>query len=114
MIGIKVISSFSSNENNPINCVFLIKGMVKQPVSETSAFTMSSEDFPALPGTAPTGAGGASNDPGAQVQAPNASQPIDPSSSEPRINNQTVDSLQKRGIVTSPDGNIHNNYKIEL
>lgn len=26
-------------------------GMVKQPISEASEFTMSSEDFPALPGT---------------------------------------------------------------
>lgn len=32
-------------------------GMVKQPAMETSEFTMSHEDFPALPGAPPAGAG---------------------------------------------------------
>ena len=31
--------------------------MVKQPAMETSEFTMSHEDFPALPGAPPAGAG---------------------------------------------------------
>lgn len=33
--------------------IFIIVGMVKAPTSETSEFTMSSKDFPALPGTQP-------------------------------------------------------------
>lgn len=33
-------------------------GMVKQPASESSEFTMSSEDFPALPGTQTREGGG--------------------------------------------------------
>lgn len=33
-------------------------GMVKQPAMESSEFTMSHEDFPALPGAPPSGAGG--------------------------------------------------------
>jgi len=33
-------------------------GMVKQPAMESSEFTMSHEDFPALPGAPPAGAGG--------------------------------------------------------
>ena len=32
--------------------------MVKQPAMESSEFTMSHEDFPALPGAPPSGAGG--------------------------------------------------------
>lgn len=66
---------------------------------------MSSEDFPALPGTTPSGSGGVNNEAGAQAQAQNASQTLDPSSSEPRLNNQTGEAPQKRGIVTSPEGN---------
>ena len=33
-------------------------GMVKQPAMESSEFTMSHEDFPALPGSAPNSGGG--------------------------------------------------------
>ncbi len=32
--------------------------MVKQPAMESSEFTMSHEDFPALPGAPPAGSGG--------------------------------------------------------
>ena len=37
-------------------------GMVKQPAMETSEFTMSHEDFPALPGAPPSGAVANSHD----------------------------------------------------
>lgn len=32
-------------------CVLILVGMVKQPTAEQTEFQMSSEDFPALPGT---------------------------------------------------------------
>lgn len=82
-----------------------VVGMVKQPVSETSAFTMSSEDFPALPGTTSAAPAGSSNDTGSQAQPTSTSQPMESSSSDAsRVNNQSGDTQQKRGIVTSPDG----------
>lgn len=61
--------------------------MVKQPTSEQSEFTMSSEDFPALPGTsAGGGAGaGAAGHPPAPDYAPDKGAP-------------------RKGIQTSPDG----------
>jgi CCR4-NOT transcription complex subunit 2 len=61
--------------------------MVKQPTSEQSEFTMSSEDFPALPGTSSTGAAPAG--PPAPTLAPDY--------------NHTPDKPRK-GIHTSPDG----------
>lgn len=88
--------------------VFGFVGMVKQPTNEPSAFTMSSEDFPALPGTAPTsGAGGSSGGEGAQSQqTSNQSQSAENSSSDSRVNNQTGDGSHKKGIITSPDGKL--------
>jgi len=70
---------------------------------------MSSEDFPALPGTTPTGPVGTSNDLGAQSQVPSGSQPMDSSTpSEPRLHNQPGEVPLKRGIVTSPEGKVTN------
>lgn len=43
--------------------------MVKQPTSEQSEFTMTSEDFPALPGTSPGGGGGGGGGAGAGAGA---------------------------------------------
>lgn len=64
-------------------------GMVKQPTSEQSEFTMSSEDFPALPGTS-AGAGGV----GVAVVAGHPPAPdYAPDKGVPR-----------KGIQTSPDG----------
>lgn len=63
--------------------------MVKQPTSEQSEFTMSSEDFPALPGTS-TG--------GAAVPAPSQAVP-----NQEYANHNSVDK-PKRGIQTSPEG----------
>ncbi|KAB7496056.1 CCR4-NOT transcription complex subunit 2 [Armadillidium nasatum] len=51
-------SETSQQNTNPMvgrqpygNCLFGQVGMVKQPTTESSEFTMSSEDFPALPGS---------------------------------------------------------------
>lgn len=57
-------------------------GMVKQPTSEQSEFTMSSEDFPALPGTSVGG------------HAPPA----------PADYAHAPDKPSRKGIQTSPDG----------
>lgn len=57
-------------------------GMVKQPTSEQSEFTMSSEDFPALPGTS---MGGHAPPPPADYA-------------------HTPDKPSRKGIQTSPDG----------
>lgn len=69
-------------------------GMVKQPTSEQSEFTMSSEDFPALPGT--SSAGGAAPLP-----------PPGPLPPPPDFSNHTNDKPRK-GIQTSPDGKVTN------
>ncbi|XP_047511512.1 CCR4-NOT transcription complex subunit 2-like isoform X4 [Pieris napi] len=63
-------------------------GMVKQPTAEQSEFTMSSEDFPALPGT--SSAGGAAP----VVPPPDL---IHPDTKPPR-----------KGIQTSPEGKVTN------
>ncbi|XP_022118219.1 regulator of gene activity isoform X4 [Pieris rapae] len=65
-------------------------GMVKQPTAEQSEFTMSSEDFPALPGT--SSAGGAAP----VVPPPDL---IHPDTKPPR----------KGGIQTSPEGSLTKN-----
>ncbi|CAK1545572.1 unnamed protein product [Leptosia nina] len=66
-------------------------GMVKQPTAEQSEFTMSSEDFPALPGTS-SGGGGAPAPPPAALEF-----------------NHTPDSKPTRkGIQTSPEGKVTN------
>ncbi|XP_047511508.1 regulator of gene activity-like isoform X1 [Pieris napi] len=64
-------------------------GMVKQPTAEQSEFTMSSEDFPALPGT--SSAGGAAP----VVPPPDL---IHPDTKPPR-----------KGIQTSPEGSLTKN-----
>ncbi|XP_072933363.1 regulator of gene activity isoform X1 [Epargyreus clarus] len=68
-------------------------GMVKQPTSEQSEFTMSSEDFPALPGTSA----------GAQAAA-HAALAHHP----PDYTNHTSDAKPRKGIQTSPDGKVTN------
>lgn len=63
--------------------------MVKQPTSEQSEFTMSSEDFPALPGTS---TGGVATP--APIQAP---------PSPEFVNHNNVEK-PKQGIQTTPEG----------
>ncbi|XP_060534535.1 CCR4-NOT transcription complex subunit 2 [Cylas formicarius] len=77
-------------------------GMVKQPTSETSEFTMSNEDFPALPGThnhvegaSPTSASTDKNGQGVNTESNSSSRDGDKNGS-------------KQGIQTSPDGRVTN------
>lgn len=82
-------------------------GMVKQPTSEASEFTMSSEDFPALPGTqsreGPSpGGGNVTGDKGMSVGlGPEISQDILQANRAPGLEKSQA---SKRGIQTSPDG----------
>ncbi|XP_054271553.1 CCR4-NOT transcription complex subunit 2-like isoform X2 [Macrosteles quadrilineatus] len=88
-------------------------GMVKQPTSESSEFTMSSEDFPALPGTASTegpSPGGSVVSGGGDKTTPASDQPP---ASQDLVNSRLVLSNDKslalkRGIQTSPDGKVTN------
>ncbi|XP_056635318.1 CCR4-NOT transcription complex subunit 2 [Diorhabda sublineata] len=76
-------------------------GMVKQPTSEASEFTMSSEDFPALPGTQNReGASPGSNTSGDKGVSSGAGD---------GVNSKEGDkSGSKSGIQTSPDGRVTN------
>lgn len=72
--------------------------MVKTPQSESSAFTMSSEDFPALPGTTMPTTTSANDTTGKIMEnRPPSSNTVQGDSQE-RVE-------RKRGILTSPDGN---------
>lgn len=81
--------------------------MVKQPTSEASEFTMSSEDFPALPGTqsrdGPSPGGSVlSGDKGLQVGlGPELGPDVLQAN---RTNNSEKSQTTKKGIQTSPDG----------
>uniref|UniRef100_A0A1B6E6A9 NOT2/NOT3/NOT5 C-terminal domain-containing protein n=1 Tax=Clastoptera arizonana TaxID=38151 RepID=A0A1B6E6A9_9HEMI len=90
-------------------------GMVKQPTSESSEFTMSNEDFPALPGTAST----EGPSPGSSIISSSEKSVSQTGSSEVStqqqdlVNNRLAigsDKAQalKRGIQTSPDGKVTN------
>ncbi|KAH1000690.1 hypothetical protein HUJ04_012986 [Dendroctonus ponderosae] len=90
-------------------------GMVKQPTSESSEFTMSSEDFPALPGTqnraeGASPAGSQSDDKGALDGTTNDAQ-----SSQSGLILQSGGSLSDKigskhagGIRSTPDGRVSN------
>lgn len=120
-----------SARSNYAGLVFSV-GMVKQPAMETSEFTMSSEDFPALPGPPPSsanitspnlsssfgnvppaenslgslpvmGSNSSSTEPG-QVQIKSMIGPHEISTSSSAADTQ----LQKKGIQTSPDGLVTN------
>lgn len=83
--------------------------MVKQPTSEASEFTMSSEDFPALPGTqsrdGPSTGNAMSGDKGLSVGlGPEIGQDILQANRAP---GSEKSQSSKRGIQTSPDGNIN-------
>lgn len=70
--------------------------MVKQPQSEQTPFTMSSEDFPALPGTAPL--------PSA-VEAANKPVPMTSQNDSSDSKNSAPDKgPAKKGIITYPEG----------
>ncbi|KAK9892215.1 hypothetical protein WA026_019018 [Henosepilachna vigintioctopunctata] len=76
-------------------------GMVKQPTSESSEFTMSSEDFPALPGT--QNREGAS--PGGSTSGEKSNNGGGGDGSSTRENDKTS---SKTGIQTYPDGRVTN------
>ncbi|KPI99379.1 PREDICTED: regulator of gene activity-like isoform X2 [Papilio xuthus] len=85
-------------------------GMVKQPTSEQSEFTMSSEDFPALPGTSTGGAAvvtgvATAGAVGATVTHAPPPQPPTPQALDYANHN---DVKPRKGIQTSPDGKVTN------
>lgn len=86
-------------------------GMVKQPTSETSEFTMSSEDFPALPGTASTEGPSpgssvvSSSDKSTNQTSEQNNSQQDMVNSRLVLNNDKALAL-KRGIQTSSDGEL--------
>lgn len=82
--------------------------MVKQPTSESSEFTMSSEDFPALPGTqnreGPSPGGSVSGDKNIPVGlGPEIGQDILQANRAP---GSEKSQLTKRGVQIFPDGTI--------
>lgn len=86
--------------------VLILVGMVKQPTSESSEFTMSSEDFPALPGTqnreGPSPGGSVSGDKNIPVGlGPEIGQDVLQANRAP---GSEKSQSSKRGIQTSPDG----------
>jgi len=88
--------------------VYVTVGMVKQPTSESSEFTMSSEDFPALPGTqnreGPSPGGSMSGDKNIPVGlGPEIGQDVLQANRAP---GSEKSQSSKRGIQTSPDGKI--------
>lgn len=91
-----------------INVGYFIVGMVKQPTNEQTEFTMSSEDFPALPGT--QNMEGSSNNAlsnnieGAEKLSGvggGMSMAMDLQVEAGLMNEKAM----KRGVQTSPDGN---------
>ncbi|KAF4524154.1 hypothetical protein B566_EDAN016175, partial [Ephemera danica] len=91
--------------------------MVKQPTSESSEFTISSEDFPALPGTQAgskdlsSAAGKSTPQPGGQLPSDQGSeQNIEPGNgaSTSRAPGAERPSQQDRGVQTHADGRVTN------
>ncbi|XP_071524625.1 CCR4-NOT transcription complex subunit 2-like isoform X2 [Panulirus ornatus] len=81
-------------------------GMVKQPTPETSEFTMSNEDFPALPGSQANSTG--KNDSFSNSEKKSNSTTGTETSSELVLRAADKNQSQKRGIQTSPDGKVTN------
>lgn len=87
-------------------------GMVKQPTSEQSEFTMSNEDFPALPGTqnsdGSTNAGLSENNLDGTEKSMNSivgsGLAVGSGGMEHQNDNSSNDKIVKRGVQTSPDG----------
>lgn len=76
-------------------------GMVKQPTSESSEFTMSSEDFPALPGTQNR----EGSSPGGSLADKSSNGGGGDASSDRGTNEKNA---MKSGIQTHPDGRVTN------
>ncbi len=91
--------------------------MVKQPQSENTPFTMSSEDFPALPGTTPPSTANNSMDAGPS-KTPHLHTPQSSISNSSTLRGGTPVEMQleqrnqltekppeeKKGIITHPNG----------
>lgn len=75
--------------------------MVKQPTAESSEFTMSSEDFPALPGTQNQDGPSPSGEKTLSGQSTECNQETTPTNRAPGAEKSQA---SKRGIQTSPDG----------
>jgi hypothetical protein len=72
--------------------------MVKQPAMETSEFTMSSEDFPALPGPPPSSSTGPSFSAAAMnATSPNLSTSFNVNASSSSVEN-SLGSFQMSGV----------------
>ncbi|XP_063548779.1 regulator of gene activity [Cydia strobilella] len=82
-------------------------GMVKQPTSEQSEFTMSSEDFPALPGTSAGGAPAALHD---HNHAPD--KPRKGIQTEPEVVNQGAHTEFYGKVTNIPETMIPNQFGI--
>lgn len=83
-------------------------GMVKQPTAEQSEFTMSSEDFPALPGTQITDGSLVVNSLGGHDGADKGSGGAAGAGMD--LQTETVspnDKAFKRGVQTSPNGKFY-------
>ncbi|XP_053651638.1 CCR4-NOT transcription complex subunit 2 isoform X3 [Cherax quadricarinatus] len=95
-----------SSQPNPMAGRQPYVGMVKQPTPETSEFTMSSEDFPALPGSQanPTG----KNDGFSNNEKKSNSTTGTDTPSDLVLRAAEKSQSQKRGIQTSPDGKVTN------
>ena len=89
--------------------------MVKQPTSESSEFTMSSEDFPALPGSEITPGGNSvektTSEEGSRLAV---TQATTTTATESTTSNPKPPQPPKRGIQTSPDGWYKKYYTIEI
>lgn len=97
--------SYRSEMCCSLYCLLLFTvGMVKQPTNEASEFTMSSEDFPALPGTqnqeGPSPGGSVSGEKGLPGVIGSELSGLDSSVGR----GTAVEKATKRGIQTSPDG----------
>lgn len=108
------VPNISMSDINKQSCILFPVGMVKQPTAEQNEFTMSSEDFPALPGTS----GGSSNSGGVGgvVGSGIGSTTLEPSSNAttvlpapapivlpPPPSDLSIDKC-RQGVQTSPDG----------
>lgn len=90
------------------NCIPIV-GMVKQPTNEQTEFTMSSEDFPALPGTQ-ISEGSSNNALSTCVDGIEKMSSMGAGMSMgmdlQADNNAPSEKALKRGVQTSPDGKI--------
>ncbi|XP_037922999.1 regulator of gene activity isoform X3 [Hermetia illucens] len=99
--------------SKPYGNFFISLGMVKQPTSEQSEFTMSNEDFPALPGTQNTDGTTTTSGLAGSIESSEKGS-VNVSSNNIggiEIQNDSIssnDKAVKRGVQTSSDGKVTN------